>query len=730
MLVVGCLFTIPSQALENRYDVSKEQPIIVVEGETISYSTLFNNLYFGNTKLYSAYMRPYSQQVIINNSVVKNIPANSTITGSLNTTQYSSILATQSSVAGRLVLQFRNPQTSKVQTTEVPFYIIKNTPATIDAPHIYVSAEDFKNGKLTEAFVKSKISVEDAEGRNLQPSIANFTSIINTIPKNNGYPTKTTTVCLTVSVYDYNKTTTVPCYVTVLADTDIEHSYSSDTYTRSISEKYYPYHLSNVKKNANGTYGAREEDGIIYFLDNTNNFLKIDGEKVPVDACLTTSVKKVGSDYEVTPLSKWVTNGNCASLLVGCLTNDDPNDFISSWTFDRHDIKSIQKMCADGMLDENFYNNYLANGYCEAGTRMPNQTSRKTASQPCGDGVVWYVADNTLYIDTIDGDYTYKMNDYNGNYNIPLFNKTSSGNNKTTAPWANYTFNKVVIDDRVTHIGNYAFIGCENITEPVEIPDSCSTIGTGAFACCTNMTGDIQTKKVFSIGDMAFANCGELRGRLHLGDDALYKIGNYAFYGCGFTSSLTIPTSTVEIGDYAFMDCRNMSGNLIINDNVKSIGQYAFYNCISLDGDLKLPYALTELKQFTFGNCIGFNGKIWLNDNLTKINDYAFYNCTNIMGDVILPDNLTEIGVGAFKNCRNLKTNLIINPALRKIKNDAFYGCANITVIDNSKTNKSLVIEPRAFYVTESVTTKLTESKDPVFNGYNFFGDNRMVTIY
>ena len=538
----------------------------------------------------------------------------------------------------------------------------------------------------------------------------------------NGFPTSTITKMLQITVTDKNTFKSVPCFLTVLSETNSETTYKKGSFTRSISKKYYPYHLSNIGKNDDGSYVAKMQENVLYFCDNSGEFLKIDNKMVPVDACLTTKIKNIGTAetpnlYSVTPLSKWVINGNCANLLISCLTGSD-SEFVSSWTFDIHDIKTIQKACSDGILDTNFYYNYLTNGYCETGTKEPNNTNRKTDKTSCGNGVTWYVSGNTLYFETTTGVGSHEIPDYN------------ISDDKTTAPWVNLTFNKIVFDKNITRIGNNAFYGLQSLTEAIEIPDSCVSIGNGAFKNCINLTGSLYTKNVFKIGDNAFENCGQMKGHLKFGDDALYEIGDSAFCKSGFTGNLTIPTSTVTIGDYAFANCVNLSGSLIINDNVSKIGKYAFYNCRLLDGDIKLPHSLTRLEDFTFGNCISFNGKIWLNDNLTYIGRYAFYNCSNVMGDVRLPENVTTVDVGAFKNCKNLKTTIYINPRLLEIKSDAFYGCGNIIEINNDNASTKLIISPRAFYVTASVTTKVTNSKNYATNTYNFFGDNRIKAVY
>jgi hypothetical protein len=78
----------------------------------------------------------------------------------------------------------------------------------------------------------------------------------------------------------------------------------------------------------------------------------------------------------------------------------------------------------------------------------------------------------------------------------------------SSTPWYNYraTMKTLVIEDGVTHIGNYAFWGFTGYTDVLTIPNSVTTIG------------------------------------------------NYAFYQCSSAGALTLPNSVTTIGTYAFTD--------------------------------------------------------------------------------------------------------------------------------------------------------------------------------
>ena len=114
---------------------------------------------------------------------------------------------------------------------------------------------------------------------------------------------------------------------------------------------------------------------------------------------------------------------------------------------------------------------------------------------------------------------------------------------------------KVVIEDGVTSIGNYAFTYCVSLTS-ITIPDSVTSIGYYAFFYCKSLTSITIS-------------------------DSVTSIGNDAFFYCRSLTSITIPDSVTSIGNDAFSNCRSLT-SITIPDSVTSIGNDAFYGCSSL----------------------------------------------------------------------------------------------------------------------------------------------------
>ena len=226
---------------------------------------------------------------------------------------------------------------------------------------------------------------------------------------------------------------------------------------------------------------------------------------------------------------------------------------------------------------------YLENGSTLTSNDLGVDESKIVSySQWNEDSLTW-----TLYADgmlNISG--TGAMKDYDYYYN------------NSSPVCENSNVKKVVIEDGVTSIGNWAFCNCTSLTD-ITIPDSVTSIGEDAFYGC-GLTSITIPSSVTSIGDSAFESCTNLTDITI--PDSVTSIGNSAFTACWKLISITIPDGVTSIGNSAFSFCRSLT-SITIPDSVTSIGSYAFYDCSSLTS-ITIPDSVTSIGAKAFLSCI------------------------------------------------------------------------------------------------------------------------------
>jgi len=159
----------------------------------------------------------------------------------------------------------------------------------------------------------------------------------------------------------------------------------------------------------------------------------------------------------------------------------------------------------------------------------------------CGENIVWGFDDETgtLFI-TGTGD----MYDYY----LDMFY------NKYTTPWEDYkkVIRKVLVDDGVSSIGDYAFADCNNMLEAV-LSDSVLSIGEGAFLDCSSLSFLEGGSCVSNIRQYAFCDCYSLQ-EFSI-PDGVKNIERSTFNSCNNLTKIVLPNSIVSIDNYAFTYC-------------------------------------------------------------------------------------------------------------------------------------------------------------------------------
>lgn len=166
------------------------------------------------------------------------------------------------------------------------------------------------------------------------------------------------------------------------------------------------------------------------------------------------------------------------------------------------------------------------------------------ASGTCGENLTWTLRlDGTL---TISG--TGTMQDYE-------YTTDDNGDRHTTAPWYAYSPTKLVIEDGVTYIGHYAFLGC-GLTGSVTIPETVTGLGWESFGLCGGLTDVTIPASLTKIRYGTFNGCTGLTSVVI--PEGVPMIDGIAFAGCTGLTSIVIPESVTKIEWGAFRDCSNL----------------------------------------------------------------------------------------------------------------------------------------------------------------------------
>lgn len=151
-----------------------------------------------------------------------------------------------------------------------------------------------------------------------------------------------------------------------------------------------------------------------------------------------------------------------------------------------------------------------------------------------------------------------------------------------TSPYYIFTNNeelssgtKLVIDDTIDKIGDFAFNSCSSLTE-IEVSDSITGIGNYAFYGCSSLT------------------------KIEI-PDSVTKIGKYAFYGCSSLIEIEIPDSVTSLGDYVFDSCTSLV-NINLGEGITIIPANAFNGCSSLT-EMELPDSVVRIMNGAFSRC-------------------------------------------------------------------------------------------------------------------------------
>lgn len=244
---------------------------------------------------------------------------------------------------------------------------------------------------------------------------------------------------------------------------------------------------------------------------------------------------------------------------------------------------------------------------------------------------------------------------------------------------------EITLTDCVVSIGAYGFFNCLTLTA-IEIPESVTHIGAYAFAACQDLTTVTIPKGITELPAGLFSDAFGLK-TVFL-PEGMTKIGGDAFYGCRNLQQIQIPHSVTHIGENAFRACNKLQ-TVTIPEGVTVIGSYAFYGCNGLTR-VSIPNSIQRVGFHAFSNCtelvygytLGSAGRYVGNEEnpclvLLGVSDDEVSRITLDPGTKVIAD-------GALASCCELST-LTLPEGLLTIGNMSLYCCEslrNLTIPD------------------------------------------------
>lgn len=242
-----------------------------------------------------------------------------------------------------------------------------------------------------------------------------------------------------------------------------------------------------------------------------------------------------------------------------------------------------------------------------------------------------------------------------------------------------------------------------------------------------------------------FNDCTHMNGSLII-PEGVEEV--HGFWGCGFTGSLTLP-STLKVvglmidpfkGDFTIpaglevwgpigFGNNKLTGTLFLPSTLKKITSPL---PTGLTGTINIPQGCEILTDFAFekssctalvlpegmtsipDNCFGsseIRGEVYIPATVTKIGVGAFGNSK--MSRLILHDDIKEIGKAAFINSSRLQGTIHIPKKVVRVSEEVFRNCQMVTGIVFHKD--VAVIDKNAFAGCNNLNSIVCEGEEPPF---------------
>ena len=240
-------------------------------------------------------------------------------------------------------------------------------------------------------------------------------------------------------------------------------------------------------------------------------------------------------------------------------------------------------------------------------------------------------------------------------------------------------FDKVILPDTITHIGNGAFQN--SYIKEIVFSNNLEVIGDYAFEGCSPLSCVTLPKCLNKIGRNPFRRLKIMIKNqspcFEVYEGNLYDSGRKRLIAfCSGTSDFVIPDSVTTIGGSAFCDCNSLA-SVVIPDSVTAIGAEAFRGCSSLSS-VVIPDSVTTIGDRAFGGCSSLSSVV-IPASVTAIGRSAFWGCDSL-SSVVIPDSVTTIGEEAFWGCDSLSS-VVIPDSVTAIDRRAFEYCHSLSSI-------------------------------------------------
>ena len=353
----------------------------------------------------------------------------------------------------------------------------------------------------------------------------------------------------------------------------------------------------------------------------------------------------------------------------------------------------------------------------------------------CGENLTFRTdhSTGTLYIEGTGAMYDYTSTSMPWYAFKEKFNKVVVANGVTTigenAFWNCRTIERVTLGNTVQSIGKYAFGGCESL-ESVNLPNSLTSIGGQAFGNCESLESIAIPSGVTSLAGSTFASCTALK-TITL-PTTLTKIGVAAFSRCFGLQTVNYAGTQEDWNAVEILDSNDpllavkpQTGDVIrtgtCGENVTYIlnettglltisGTGAMYdyelvgNASPFNNNPKIKEIVVESGVTNIGNDAFTQltklEKVSLSSTVTSLGKDAFAFCF-LLADINIPESVQSIGKEAFSACYAL-TSITIPKGVTTIEKSTFWHCDHLQSVTLPKSLES--VSDNAFVYCSALT--------------------------